>query len=63
MLIDLLAHFDWKRPIYFTQAISPGELGLRDYLQVDGFVYRLVPIATKGISQHRRVDADYCTTS
>ena len=60
MLIDLLAHFDWKRPIYFTQAISPGELGLRDYLQVDGFVYRLVPIATKGDYLNiGRVDADY----
>lgn len=23
MLIDLLANFDWKRPIYFTQFSSP----------------------------------------
>ncbi|MDD3108994.1 MAG: DUF2723 domain-containing protein, partial [Alistipes sp.] len=46
MLIDLLANFDWKRPIYFTQPYSPAELGLQEYLQLDGFAYRLVPIKT-----------------
>lgn len=46
MLLDLLANFDWKRPLYFTQTYSLDELGLRDYLQMDGFAYRLVPIKT-----------------
>ena len=48
MLIDLLTHFDWKRPIYFTQAFAIDQLGLglQDYLQQDGFLYRLVPIVT-----------------
>jgi len=45
MLIDLLANFDWKRPLYFSNYFSVN-WGLRDYLQLDGFAYRLVPIKT-----------------
>ena len=49
MVLDLLAHFDWKRPIYFTHARSQVviDLGLLDYLQFDGYAYRLVPIKTE----------------
>ncbi|KAA2239124.1 DUF2723 domain-containing protein [Chitinophaga agrisoli] len=38
---DIIAANDWKRPIYFT---SPTDLGINDYLQMDGLTYRLVPI-------------------
>ncbi len=50
MLLDLLATFDWKRPLYFTQPHSIVALGLRDYLQFDGFGYRVVPIRTPSTS-------------
>ncbi len=45
MLLDLLAHNDWKRPIYFA-ATAPANsyLNLAPYLQQEGFAYRLVPI-------------------
>lgn len=45
MIIDLLAHNDWKRPVYFA-ATSPASsyLGLEKYLQLEGLAYRLVPI-------------------
>ena len=46
MLIDLLANFDWKRPICFTQVYILQDFGLLDYLQYDGYAYRLVPILT-----------------
>ena len=46
MLLDMLAHFDWKRPIYATQPFIFQDLGLIEYLQFDGFAYRLVPIRT-----------------
>ena len=46
MLLDLLANFDWKRPIYFTQLNDIQDFGLMDYLQFDGLAYRLVPIKT-----------------
>ena len=32
MLLDLLANFDWKRPIFFTQVYVLQNLGLLDYL-------------------------------
>ncbi len=47
MLIDLLANFDWKRPLYFTQYYTPSKLGLDKYMQLDGFAYQFVPIRTE----------------
>ncbi len=45
MIIDLLAHNDWKRPIYFAAtAQASSYLGLAPYLQLEGLAYRLVPI-------------------
>ncbi|MBA3707118.1 MAG: tetratricopeptide repeat protein, partial [Bacteroidetes bacterium] len=45
MIIDLLAHNDWKRPIYFA-ATAPASsyLNLAPYLQLEGLAYRLVPV-------------------
>lgn len=48
MILDLLANFNWDRPIYF--AITVGEsnyLGLQDYFEVEGLAYRLVPYKVK----------------
>ena len=50
LLMDILANFDWKRPINFSSGgiYDPENLFfLGDYLQYDGFSYRLVPIETK----------------
>ncbi len=45
MVIDLLAHNNWKRPIYFAASASANSyLGLGSYLQLEGLAYRLVPI-------------------
>jgi hypothetical protein len=44
MVLDLLAHFEWKRPVYF--AITTGEdsyMGLQDYFRMEGLAFRLVP--------------------
>ncbi|WP_407485418.1 protein O-mannosyl-transferase family [Elizabethkingia miricola] len=64
-LMDLLANFDWKRPINFsaTGMADPADMFfLRDYLQFDGFSYRLVPIKTTQENTPRgdvgRVDAE-----
>lgn len=61
MLLDMLAHFDWKRPIYLTQIYIFQNLGLLDYLQFDGYAYRFVPIYTpvRNIYEIGRIDADY----
>ncbi|WP_264512313.1 DUF2723 domain-containing protein [Flavobacterium sp. N1719] len=48
IMLDILRNNNWKRPIYF----SPGSFGdddylwMKDYLQLDGMVYKLVPIKT-----------------
>lgn len=45
MVLDLVAHNNWKRPIYF--AVTTGNeayVGLDDYFQLEGLAYRFVPI-------------------
>ena len=61
MLLDMLANFDWKRPIYLTQVYILQNFGLLDYLQFDGYAYRLVPILTPVQNAYEigRVDPDY----
>lgn len=62
MMFDILANFDWKRPINFSSGgvyDSENIFYLDDYLQMDGFSYRLVPIKTeqKADGEMGRVDA------
>jgi len=45
-MMDILAHNNWERPIYYVSTTSSDVfLGLDKYLQSEGLVYRLVPIA------------------
>ncbi|MGZ5192623.1 MAG: DUF2723 domain-containing protein, partial [Kaistella sp.] len=49
ILLDILANFEWKRPINFSSGgiYDPENIFyLGNYLQFDGFSYRLVPINT-----------------
>ena len=48
MMLDILANNDWKRPIYFTGgSYADAEyLWMKEYLQLEGLVYKLVPIKT-----------------
>ncbi len=46
MLLDLVANFDWSRPLYFTMTKNMRDIGLGDWLQADGWAYRFVPIKT-----------------
>jgi len=48
MMLDILANNDWERPIYFTGgSYEESEyIWMKDYLQLDGLVYKLVPIKT-----------------
>ncbi|MCM1150641.1 MAG: DUF2723 domain-containing protein [Alistipes sp.] len=61
MILDMLAHFDWKRPIYMTQIYIFQDLGLMEYLQFDGYAYRFVPIRTpiQDVREIGRIDPDY----
>jgi hypothetical protein len=48
MMLDVLANNNWKRPIYFTGGSFGDDdyLWMKDYLQLDGMVYKLVPVRT-----------------
>lgn len=45
VILDILAHFNWERPIYFTVTIGRDAFfGLEKYFQQEGFTYHLVPV-------------------
>jgi len=46
MILEIIANNNWERPIYFVSPHGDGDVGLSEYLQHDGFAYRLVPIKT-----------------
>ena len=48
IMLDILYNNDWKRPIYFTGGSFGDDdyLWMKDYLQLDGMVYKLVPVKT-----------------
>lgn len=44
-MIDILAHNNWKRPIYFAITVPEDNyMGLGEYLYNEGFAYRLLPL-------------------
>jgi len=51
IVMDILAQNNWRRPVYYISPNQDGVLGLNEYLQLDGFAYRLVPIFTKKIGR------------
>jgi hypothetical protein len=60
IVLDILAHNDWKRPIYFVTGYHNDALGLEEYFQLEGLAYRLVPIKSENKSwlEYGRIDTD-----
>lgn len=48
LMLDIVANNDWKRPIYFSGGSFDAKeyIWMKDYLQLDGMAYKLVPIKT-----------------
>lgn len=48
LMLDIIANNNWERPIYFSGGAFGDDdyLWMKDYLQLDGVVYKLVPIRT-----------------
>ncbi|GGW89228.1 DUF2723 domain-containing protein [Salegentibacter mishustinae] len=48
MMLDILANNNWERPIYFSGGSFKDEdyLWMKEYLQLEGVAYKLVPIKT-----------------
>ncbi len=48
MILDLLAHNNWKRPVYFAITVgNESYMNLEEYFQLEGLAYRLVPVKPK----------------
>lgn len=62
LMLDILANNNWERPIYFSGgSFDDAEyLWMKEYLQLDGLAYKIVPIKTEyeGGIDMGRVDTD-----
>jgi hypothetical protein len=64
LMLDIIANNNWERPIYFSGGAFGDEdyIWMKDYLQLDGLVYKLVPIKTEVAKDNPfdmgRIDAD-----
>jgi hypothetical protein len=45
MMLDLLANFNWQRPVYFAVTVNNENfMNLQDYFRLEGLAYRFVPV-------------------
>ena len=62
MMLDILANNDWIRPIYFSGgSFDKAEyIWMKEYLQLEGLAYKLVPIKTVNESPYEmgRIDTE-----
>ncbi|MDH7446888.1 protein O-mannosyl-transferase family [Aquimarina sp. 2201CG14-23] len=64
VMLDIIATNNWERPIYFTGGSFGDDdyIWMKDYLQLDGMTYKLVPIKSKinptNPYQMGRIDTD-----
>ena len=64
LMLDIIANNNWERPIYFSGGSFGDDdyLWMKDYLQLEGVVYKLVPIRTpidkRNPFDMGRIDAD-----
>ena len=57
IMLDILANYDWSRPIYFMSR-NETKLGLEPWLQYDGFIYKLVPFLNDPSEREDALDVD-----
>ncbi|GAB3252478.1 DUF2723 domain-containing protein [Larkinella harenae] len=49
IMLDIIATNNWQRPIYFSSTMgTESYLNLKTHMQVEGMVYRLMPVAIPG---------------
>ncbi|SDH80017.1 glycosyltransferase family 117 protein [Myroides phaeus] len=64
IMLDIVANNNWERPIYFSGGSWNDDdfIWMKDYLQLNGLVYKLVPIKTTAENNHPldrgSIDAD-----
>ncbi|MCE7065931.1 DUF2723 domain-containing protein [Dyadobacter sp. CY326] len=51
VILDIIASNNWERPVYFSSTMgATHNLGLQEYLQLEGYTYRLLPVRVQGAS-------------
>lgn len=51
VMLDIIATNNWKRPVYFSSTMgNSNNLGLKEYMQLEGYTYRLLPVRVPGAS-------------
>jgi hypothetical protein len=49
VMLDIIASNNWKRPVYFSSTMgSTHNLGLQEYMQLEGYTFRLLPVRVPG---------------
>ena len=62
-MFDILAHNNWKRPIYFAVTVpADNYIGLQNYLYNEGFAYRLLPIQATATADSTGREAELINT-
>lgn len=56
MMLDLLSHYKWDRPLYLLQRGGDLKIGLKEYLQYEGFYWKVVPIKSKTGTEQGNID-------
>ncbi|HOT15994.1 MAG TPA: hypothetical protein PK252_14645, partial [Bacteroidales bacterium] len=48
LVLDLIAHNNWKRPVYFAVTVSHDNyLNLEPYMQINGLTYKVIPVKSE----------------
>ena len=58
IILDILAHYDWDRPIYYVTQNADVNLGLENWSEQCGFCYKLVPIYSENPREKIYFDSD-----
>jgi hypothetical protein len=60
IVLDILAHNNWERPVYFVTGYHSDALGLEEYFQLEGLAFRLVPVKSENKSwvDYGRIDTN-----
>lgn len=64
LMLDIVANNNWERPIYFTGGSFGDDdyLWMKNYLQLDGMVYKLIPVRTPVPKNGSPLDMGYIDT-
>ena len=58
IILELLANYEWDRPIYYVSSSGEGSIKNSKYLRDDGFAYKLVPLDCEALETAGSMDTD-----